>query len=128
MLSVIVVICSLIVPIIMLIYGFIFKNSGPKDINGNYGYRTAMSMKNKDTWDFAHVYSARLWRFLGIVLFIFSVIIITWACSLKDDTPGVVLILLITIQTIALVISIYPVEKALKKNFDSNGHRRLNQM
>ena len=29
----------------------IFMKKAPKEINSVFGYRTSMSMKNKDTWD-----------------------------------------------------------------------------
>ena len=37
----------------------------PKEINSVFGYRTSMSMKNKDTWEFAH-------KYCGKVKYIFS--------------------------------------------------------
>lgn len=53
-------ICNLLIPVCMIIIGKVFSKNPPKTINGVYGYRTAMSMKNKDTWNFAQLYCGRL--------------------------------------------------------------------
>jgi len=49
---------NLIVPAIMIGIGRIFVSHPPKKINGIYGYRTKRSMKNNETWRFAHHYCA----------------------------------------------------------------------
>ncbi|MCB2358740.1 hypothetical protein [Clostridium estertheticum] len=49
---------------------------------------------------------------------------ITMLYKLVGDVQGIIEILIVTIQTTALIISIFPVEKALKKNFDEHGNRR----
>ncbi|MCY6372198.1 SdpI family protein [Clostridium ganghwense] len=36
----------------------------PKEINSTFGYRTTMSSKNKDTWNFAHRYAGIVWFIL----------------------------------------------------------------
>ena len=40
----------------------------PKHINGMLGYRTTRSMKNMDTWKFAHDYCGKLWWKIGWVM------------------------------------------------------------
>ena len=47
-------ICDMIIPIVMVIVGRIMWKHCPKHINGISGYRTTRSMKNMDTWKFAH--------------------------------------------------------------------------
>lgn len=39
----------MIVPLSMIIFGCIFSKNDPKYTNHVYGYRTYMSMRNKDT-------------------------------------------------------------------------------
>ena len=43
---------SLLIPLVMLFFGRRFLTKPPKSINSLYGYRTARSMKNQQTWDF----------------------------------------------------------------------------
>lgn len=101
-----------------------FRKHGPKNINGIYGYRTSMSMKNKDTWEFAHQYCGRLWIKLGLIMLTISIIVSGLAFTYVDEAQGIIDLILVTIQTIVLIVSIFPVEKALKNNFDGNGNRR----
>lgn len=42
--------------------------TSPKEINDIFGYRTDMSMKNIDIWNFAHKYLGKLWFYLGLIL------------------------------------------------------------
>lgn len=56
-------------------------------------------------------------------------LVLTMAVSLTGffmdaDDFGMLSIVLNTLQIAALIGSIYPVEKALKENFNENGHRR----
>ena len=70
---IVMLIMDLIVPIAMIGFGKMFVNRPPKNINDLFGYRTAMSMKNRDTWEFAHRYCGKLWFRLGLVLLVISV-------------------------------------------------------
>ncbi|PIH06089.1 SdpI family protein [Clostridium combesii] len=119
-----IIVCNLIIPVIMLFFGVRFRKHGPKNINGIYGYRTSMSMKNKDTWEFAHQYCGRLWIKLGLIMLTISIIVSVLAFTYVDEAQGIIDLILVTIQTIVLIVSIFPVEKALKNNFDGNGNRR----
>ena len=123
-LKIIIFTCNLIIPIIMLFFGVKFRNHSPKNINGIYGYRTSMSMKNKETWEFSHQYCGRLWIKLGFIILIISIICSLIAFTCDDKVQGIIDFILVTIQTIALIGSVFPVEKELKKNFDENGNRR----
>ena len=52
---------NLLIPAIMLGAGKLFTKNTPKDINWIFGYRTTMSMKNEDTWSFAHKIAGAFW-------------------------------------------------------------------
>ena len=45
---------DLLIPVTMVVSGKIFMTKSQENINDVFGYRTTMSMKNKDTWAFAH--------------------------------------------------------------------------
>ena len=55
---------NLLFPAIMIISGGYFMKKAPKEINYIFGYRTNMSMKNKDTWEFA----TNIWGNCGFAL------------------------------------------------------------
>lgn len=114
---------SLFIPIIMVIFGKLFLKAAPKDINGIYGYRTAMSMKNRDTWEFAHKYCGKVWFYAGLVLLPLNFIPLIFVIGKGTDLIGAVGTVFCLIDTAVMLLSIIPTEKALKKNFDSDGNR-----
>ena len=61
---------DLLIPGIMVGIGTRFLKHPPGTINAWYGYRTARSMKNQETWDFAHETCGRLWVRLGKLSFL----------------------------------------------------------
>ena len=50
-----------LLPFTMIGFGRYFMKKAPKEINSVFGYRTSMSMKNKDTWEFSHKYCGKVW-------------------------------------------------------------------
>ena len=115
--------CDLLVPVIMIISGRMMWKHPPKNINGMIGYRTARSMKNMDTWKFAHNYCGRLWWKIGWVTLILSVVIHIPFYHASDHAIGMLGTVLCIIQCIALIASVFPTERALKKNFTEEGTR-----
>lgn len=119
-------ISNLLTPIIMIVGGRIMWKHTPKQINGLIGYRTVRSMKNMDTWNFAHIYCGKLWWKIGWIMLVPSIIANIPFYRSSDDTIGVVGGILITIQIVILVFSIFPTEKALEENFNEDGTEKQN--
>ena len=117
-------ICDMIIPIFMVIAGRMMWKHCPKHINGMVGYRTTRSMKNMDTWKLAHDYCGKLWWKIGWVMIVPSALIHIPLYHSDENTIGIVGGILVTIQCIILIVSIYPTEKALKKHFNDDGTRR----
>ena len=115
---------NIMIPGLMLGFGWVFLHNPPKTINWGYGYRTSMSTKNQDTWDFAHQYAGKLWWKLGLLLLIPTILIHIPFYGKSDDTVGTLCGIICTIQVIVLIISIIPVENALKKTFHNDGTRK----
>ena len=102
----------------------IFYEKGSKEINSVFGYRTSMSMKNKDTWEFAHKYCGKVWYVCGMVMLPITVIFMLLVIGKNEDCVGSIGGIICGVQLIPLIGSILPTEIALKKNFDKNGTRR----
>lgn len=115
---------NLLVPLLMIIFGRIMYKHAPKSINGVYGYRTSMSMKNEDTWKFAHDYCGRLWYKIGLIMLIPSVLVQLPFVKSSTDTIGIMTVVLETVQICVMIASIFPTEKALRKTFDKYGNRK----
>jgi len=115
---------NLLIPLVMLIGGWCMYKHTPKKINALIGYRSTMSMKNNDTWRFAHAYCGKLWLRIGLVLLVISAAVQIPYLSADKDTFGYVTLILTGIQLAALLISIVPVEKAPRRVFNKDGSRR----
>lgn len=115
---------NLLMPFIMIVFGGIFIKKPPKEINAIYGYRTTMSKKNKDTWEFAHKYCGRLWYIIGWVLLPVSIIVMMFVLGKDEDIIGRWGSILCIMQCIPLIGTIFLTEKALKDTFDKNGTRK----
>lgn len=114
-------VCNMLVPLAMIGIGFRFASHPPKKINGVYGYRTTRSMKSQEAWTFANSYCGVIWKKVGVYMAVLTAIpsILSW--WMGENGQSLVSVVLVILQCIALFASIYPVEKALKENFDSLG-------
>ena len=115
---------DLLIPLTMVVFGKMFMTKFPKNINIAFGYRTTMSMKNKDTWEFAHKYLGKLWFKCGLVLLPLSIVPLIFTFNKGTDLIGTVGGIVCAVQLVPLIGSIIPTEAALKKTFDRNGSRR----
>ncbi len=115
---------ALLIPAIMIFAGRMMEKHCPKDINWIIGYRTARSMKNMDTWRFAHEYCGRLWQKLGWWMLPVSVLPMLLTIGAGEETVAMIGLLLCVIQLITLLASIAPIERALKERFHEDGTRK----
>ena len=116
--------CSLLIPCTMIGFGKYFTKKAPREINALFGYRTSMSMKNRETWEFAHKHIGSLWFRLGLILLVLSVVPMLVLFGKDVETVGNLGLLLCGVQLVPLLGSIIPTEIALKRTFDQNGRRR----
>ena len=117
-------IIDLLLPFTMIGFGKYFLKTAPKNINIVFGYRTSMSMKNKDTWIFAHKYCEKIWFISGLIMLPLSVVVMMLVIGGSENLVGTVGVGLCGVQFIPIVISIILTEKSLNKTFDENGIRR----
>lgn len=116
-------ICNLIIPVAVILGGVFMSKNAPKNVNNIAGYRTPRSMKNSDTWKFANTYCGKLWIKIGVVLLIATVLVQLPFIKSTEEIVSDVTLILTTIQIVILLISIVPVERALKRTFDDEGRR-----
>lgn len=115
---------SLFVPLIMLIFGIVFLKKSPNKINPVYGYRSRRSMKSIEAWKFAHYLCAKIWLYAGIVMLLLTILAMLLVLNKSEETIGTVAQIVIYVQLAVLLLSIIPVEAALKRNFDENGNKK----
>lgn len=115
---------NMLIPLMMIGFGKSFLHGAPKDINNIYGYRTAMSMKNRQTWEFAHHYFGRIWYIAGMILLPVSVLAMLPVLGKSTESVGDYGGNICLMQIIPLVVPIIPTEIMLRKKFDKNGIRK----
>ena len=124
---------DLLVPVIMLICGRKMWKHCPQHIEIRKELKNAAAeledvkykvMKNMDTWKFAHDYCGRLWWKTGWLMMLPSVLVPIPFYHGDEKTIGIVGTILVTIQCMVLIASVFPTERALKKTFYDNGTRR----
>ena len=115
-------VCSLLVPLSMIILGYTWKDKPPKDRQGNSGYRTTMSRMNDETWRYAHRCWGSINFVLGIILLVLSIFILILT---KDDTNfELISVYLVFSQLGIMVLTIIPTEFFLHKHFTEQGLKK----
>lgn len=115
---------DLLIPAAFLGFGYMFRKSPPDKINLAFGYRSRRSMMNEETWAFAQRRMGELWFLLGKITLPLTVIPMLAVFGRGSGTVGTVAMVIEGIQMVLLIGSIFPVEAALKKQFDDNGRPR----
>lgn len=115
---------NLLIPAIMLGSGKLFSKNSPKDINWIIGYRTTMSMKNEDTWAFAHKVAGAFWWKWGWVALVVTTITMLVLIGQSVEFVSSAGCILMFLQLIPLIAVIPHTEKALRNVFDKNGNRK----
>jgi uncharacterized membrane protein len=108
----------------MVLFGLLFEKRAPHKINSYFGYRTSRSMKNEETWKFAHLTLGKIWYTWGMVMFVITLALVGSFFFINKTKVELVSIVAICIQSVAIFFTIYLVEKALKDNFDKEGIRK----
>ncbi|HNZ65978.1 MAG: SdpI family protein [Planctomycetes bacterium] len=114
----------MLIPIISMVGGLFGIYIPPIEINSMFGYRSLMSKKSQETWDFAQQHSGKLFWILGKYLFILSPLPILCVCWCDKNIVEIVESSILLCQVLVMLFSIILTEIALKKNFDKNGNRK----
>ena len=117
-------IMDLLIPLTMVGFGNLFMKKPPKTINAIFGYRTPMSCKNQETWDFAHKYCGKVWFVSGLVLIQVTAVAMLCILGMNKDVVGTIGSIIAGVELLPLIGVIIPTEVALNKNFDKSGNRR----
>lgn len=106
---------SLLIPVMILIFGVLISRYPPKSPRSLFGYRTIRSMKSQQNWDFAQKETGILWKRMGLIdiaaVFILDLL---FARSGSVDLQVYGSHALVAAQLIPLVITWIIVERKLK--------------
>ena len=117
---------NLLIPITMISFGHSFEKKPPKIARSKFafGYRTVMSMRNEETWEYAHRFFGKLWFRFGIAVGLISIIVLFFFIGKDKDTVGFAGMIICYVQLVAMLLPVIPTELALRRRFDKYGNRR----
>lgn len=115
---------NLLIPAIMLIAGKLMQRNAPKNINWIIGYRTTMSMKNEDTWAFAHEVAGAIWWKWGWIMLAATAGLMLLLLGKSVELISTAGCILMFLQLIPVIAVIPHTEKALRNTFDKDGNRK----
>ncbi len=120
---------DLFIPVLFLVFGYMFTHGIPDRVNGVIGYRTRMSMQNDLTWAFAHQYVGRLWRIFGLITLPLTVVVflVLFFATRDVEVIGWVGGGVCFVQSVPLVGSIIPTERALHRHFHKDGTPKITE-
>lgn len=106
---------SLITGIVFSLLGWAFYQSPPSEINPLMGYRTKMSMKSQEHWNFAQKYSARLMAIGGSIMIGLS--LLSYFIPVDTEYKQIGGVVLLVLNAVYVIIA---TEVALRKQFPKN--------
>ena len=109
--------CTLIIPGVILLRGIWFLKKPPGKINWQYGYRTKRSVKNQETWEFAHRHCGRVWCIWGSVLILFAMLAMFLVAGKSNNTVEVLGAGICAMELGVMVCATTPTERALERKF-----------
>lgn len=112
------------IPLLLIVIGKIFEKYPSKEPNIAIGFRTKLSMMNKETWDYAQRLFPKVWISLGRTLLPLSLIILFLLYSEDKDYTGNLALIFMLVQVVLMLGSILYVNLKLKKAFNSDGSRK----
>lgn len=112
------------IPLLLIVIGKIYEKYPSKEPNIVIGFRTKLSMMNKETWDYAQRLFPKVWISLGRTLLPLSLIILFLLYSEDKDYTGNLVLILMLVQVVLMLGSILYVNLKLKKAFNSDGSRK----
>lgn len=115
-----------IVPVVMIVFGYLFSNRPPKKVGSFLGYRTSRSILNEDTWRFAHHYCGKTWFVLGWLTLALTIGTMWINADKGAAWLGDYAQILLGIQILPFLGGILLTEYNLRQAFTKDGRRRKN--
>ena len=113
-------IMTLALPITMIVLGRKYMTNPPREISSTSGYRSARSMKNRESWEYAHRVCGKKWFICGMILLPLAVIAMLFFLGKPTETVGWAGGVIVLIETIPMIASCVLTEAALKREFEDD--------
>ena len=103
-----------ILPVIIILIGYIMNKYPPKKVNWFIGYRTRKSMKDEIVWKTANQYCGRLWIKIGLIMFVVASILEILVYFKIIIFPETLLAIIVISEIVPLLLSGVMVENKIK--------------
>lgn len=106
-----------ICPVIFLMIGVIFSKFPPRKINCFYGYRTKRSMISQNNWDYSQKALGAIFIKISSIFLLVNIVLLYpyYIYRAKINLLLIVSLIVMVIQSIGTIISVFSIEKDLKK-------------
>lgn len=112
-------VCVLLIPLMMIGTGFAYvKGKYPKKINSIYGYRTKLSRKNQNTWEFAQKLFGKVFFIAGLVILLLSIVPMLFVTGKDISICANVGGITTAAQILIMLLTVPIVENRIKKNLE----------
>lgn len=106
---------SLLIPGIMLLFGWVFARYPPKKISSMYGYRTRHSKQSQEAWDIAQPLFGR-W-FLGCGAVLLALVLLSFVLVGVPADPYGMLLWYLAAELVWMIVPVAAVELRLRRQF-----------
>ena len=106
------VIC--IIPLLVMIAGFLMYKYPPKKVNWFIGYRTIKSMHDENVWKIANKYCGKIWIKIGLIMLVIALLLCILTCFEIVIFTETLLLVIVFSEIGTLLLSILMVENKIK--------------
>ena len=109
---------GILLPILLIVFGWWLKYTTPKNRLGAFGYRTERSRRTQQAWNFSNKMAGKYWLLEGIIMLPVSVLAL-WLLHTRFQGEGytIVCCVLLLVQILCMMIPMPFVERSLKNKF-----------
>lgn len=117
-------ICGLVTPLIIFFCGWFMYKHPPKTRNSFVGYRTSASNRSEESWAYAQKFCGKTWLIFGAAMLVLTVLVFLLLRDRDEKSASIAGSVVIGVQTALMLLSIIPVEIAIRRRFDKDGKRK----
>lgn len=109
----------LLCPMAMAAVGILWRFKTPAFQSKGLVYRTELTEKSPEVWEFAHIHCGKLWLRFGLILLVISVLLMKFLAGSYQKF----ILWLLCGQMLVMCITVFMIEILVKNLFDENGVR-----
>lgn len=109
----------MIVPVAMFVIGLRWRLKPPPFKTSGLVYRTEVTERTPEIWEFAHIHCGKLWSRFGVIMAVISTVLMV----VLPGSYQKFLLWLLTAQMLIMCVTVFMIDLLSKNLFDENGNR-----